>query len=223
MDLKLSGKPVTVDTQIALDFLQEQLKTWATKISEAIEETNVLETLVNMIRIDGKSLGEIFGQKKVDCFLAVAELLLKIKSKEHLISVLNDLISILCLMACIVGNVLHLQLASAAADGVKLYRSIKAHAAGNERLYKKLFEALKLLTPTEGILKAATCICSLIMQNSTSLAAYITYNCMWTTLTTTTGCLILFAGYFGSLLAAFGAVFAIGFALGKSSNDKKRN
>jgi len=207
--LQESKKYVT--QEMVPSFLERQLRIWTHKISEAIEETNVLETLVDMIRIDGRSLAKIFGQKKIEQFLAVAKLLNTIESKKHLFSVLKDLISILCLMGCIVKNFMHLQWDLVADDCVKLYGSIKATYSENEQFYKRLFDALKSLVPTKEILQVASSICSWINKSVQSLAAYFTAN--WSTLMTTTG-------YIAVSFAVLGAVFAIFFA--SKTKDKKK-
>jgi len=216
MDLKLSEKLRTATEGTVLDLLCEQLKNWTPVISEAIERTSVLETLTGLIRIDGRSLEEIFGQKNIERFLAVAKLLNSFKSKEHLIAVLNDLISILCLMGCIVENLMHLRWALLAENCATLCGKITANYAENEELYRNLFDVLKLFVPIEDILRVASNICAVIRKGANSLATYISAN--WSKLVIKAGWIAFFMGTWATIFLIISFIFNIF----KSSKGKKK-
>jgi len=92
----------------------------------------------------------LYGHESVNRFLNDAML----QDATYLVSVLQDLFSIVSLMACIVKNFNNMQLAPAMADCIDLYRRTTTHFTEIDQFYRWLLQSLRLVVPNRRHLKS---------------------------------------------------------------------
>jgi len=205
MRLTLLTIPGMTTSKNVLNFLLGQLQNWAPEIYEEVERVTDVEAFFRSIRLNGKSLGDIFGEENLDKFLDVA------RGALHMIQVLADLVSIVCLMASIVENFMHMQWKSVLKDCLELYGTVKsALREENVQLYRNLLEALKSLV-SEEILRVVATIQNYITRNINSLAAYISSRPILVTA-------VASVGIFATLLTFLTLIWKFFF----SESDKKK-
>jgi len=162
--------PSSPNVNAVRNFLRRQLEIWTPAIVQAITRQTDLRTLVCETIINGRSLGQIFGNESVNRFLNDARLQLmqliwfqRYGSFQH------------CLFKGLhVKNFNDMQLALAMADCMDLYRMATIHFTENEQFYRRLLQSLRLLVSNrEEILIVALSIGNRIEHRAIYFSEYI--------------------------------------------------
>jgi len=142
-----------------------------------------LRTLISKTKSSGRYLWQIFGHESVNRSLNDARL----QDATDLVSVLQDLFRIVCVVACMVNNFNNMQLAPAMTDCMDLYKTTTTHCTENEQFYTHLLQSLRLLVPNrEKILRVAISNGNQIEQRAINFAGDITADhSTWATTTIT--------------------------------------